>query len=122
MKELHFILKRIFPTILSILIFLSGTLIIFSNSSKFDVRYIKFVYSVLPGDIITLSHLSSNVIGTFLLILAYGIYRRLDSAYYLSIVAFIFAIFFSFFKGFNYLEAAFFSFILILLIPSKDRF
>lgn len=122
MKQLHFILKRIFPDILSILIFLSGTLIIFSNSSRFDVRYIKFIYSVLPGDIITLSHLSSNIIGTFLLILAYGIYRRLDSAYYLSIIAFIFAIFFSFFKGFNYLEAAFFSFILILLVPSKDRF
>jgi phosphatidylglycerol lysyltransferase len=122
MKNLHFIIKKIFPDILSILIFLSGTMIMFSNSSKFDLRYIKFIYSVLPGDIITLSHVSSNIIGTFLLILAYGIYRRLDSAYYLSIVAFIFSIFFSFFKGFNYLEAAFFSFILLLLIPSKDRF
>ena len=122
MKKLHFILKRIFPDILSILIFLSGSLIMFSSSSKLDLRYIKFIYSILPGDVITLSHLSSNIIGTFLLILAYGIYRRLDSAYYLSVIAFIFAIFFSFFKGFNYLEAAFFSFILILLIPSKDRF
>ena len=122
MKKLHFILKRIFPDILSILIFLSGALIMFSSSSKLDLRYIKFIYSILPGDVITLSHLSSNIIATFLLILAYGIYRRLDSAYYLSVIAFIFAIFFSFFKGFNYLEAAFFSFILILLIPSKDRF
>ncbi|MEG1808146.1 MAG: phosphatidylglycerol lysyltransferase domain-containing protein, partial [Cetobacterium sp.] len=69
-----------------------------------------------------LSHFSSNVIGTFLLILAYGIYRRLDSAYYLSVVSFVLAIFFSFFKGFNYIEAFIFSMILLLLIPSKDRF
>ena len=122
MKRLHFILKRIFPDILSSLIFLSGVLILFSSTSRLDIQYIKFIYSIMPGDVITLSHLSSNIIGTFLLILAYGIYRRLDSAYYLTVIAFILAIFFSFFKGFHYDEAAFFSFILLLLIPSKDRF
>ncbi|MEG0068755.1 phosphatidylglycerol lysyltransferase domain-containing protein [Cetobacterium sp.] len=122
MNRFKFILKRIFPDILSILIFLSGTLIIFSNTTKFTMRHIKYIYMILPGDVIVLSHFSSNVIGTFLLILAYGIYRRLDSAYYLSVVSFVLAIFFSFFKGFNYIEAFIFSIILLLLIPSKDRF
>ena len=122
MNRFKFILKRVFPDILSILIFLSGTLIIFSNTTKFAMNHIKYIYMILPGDIIVLSHLSSNIIGTFLLILAYGIYRRLDSAYYLSVVSFVLAIFFSFFKGFNYIEAFFFSVILLLLIPSKDRF
>lgn len=122
MKKLKFIIIKFFPDILSILIFISGALLVFSNSLKFEETHINLINKILPGDIIALSHLSASITGTFLLILSYGISRRLDSSYYLSIIFITFAIFFSFFRGFDYIQAIFLGIILLLLIPSKDRF
>ena len=122
MKNFKTILIKFFPDILSILIFISGALLVFSNSLKFEESHINLINKLLPGDIIALSHLSASITGTFLLILSYGISRRLDSAYYFSILTIVLAIFFSFFRGFDYFQAIFLGFILLLLIPTKDRF
>lgn len=108
--------------ILSVLIFLCGSLLLISGIYPETPEITYILFKVLPKDIILLSRLFSNIIGILLLIISYGIYKKINSAWYISILSLLSSILFLIIKGMRYKEAITLTAVLILLIFSKDYF
>lgn len=112
----------LFPLILSFFIFIGGALLIISGSIPPSVKNLDLVQEFFPLITIQFSHFVGSIVGTILLILAYGIKRRLDSSYYLAIIFLILGIIASLIKDFDIKSALGLLFILMGLIPAKEYF
>jgi phosphatidylglycerol lysyltransferase len=77
---------------------------------------------VLPLEVLVVSHLIGSAVGVALLILARGLYRRLDGAWWLTLILLIAGIIASLLKGFDYEEASLLAIILAVLLISHERF
>lgn len=108
--------------ILSILVFLSGALLLFSGAIPQNILHIEILSKILPTNIIILSHLLASITGTLLLILAYGIKRRLDIAYFLTIILILLGNMFLIFKGFSYSISIILFITFIFLIFERKKF
>lgn len=71
---------------------------------------------------IEVSHFAGSVVGAAFLLLSQGISRRLDAAYYLSVVAIVAGIAAALAKGFDYEEAMLLAFVLVLLWRARPAF
>lgn len=112
----------LFPTGLSFFIFIGGALLIFSGAIPPSVKNLDLVKEFFPLSTIQISHFIGSVIGTILLILAYGVKRRLDISYYLTIIFLILGIFVSLIKDFDFKAAIGLFIILLGTLPSKEYF
>ena len=88
--------------VLSFLVFISGALLLFSGAIPPNAAHIKLLSRLLPHNVIIVSHFLASVTGTLLLILAYGLKRRLDAAYFLTVILISLGNIFLIFKGFHY--------------------
>ena len=78
--------------------------------------------SLFPLPLIEVSHFVGSLAGAGLLILARGLQRRLDSAWWLAIGLLTIGIIASLLKGFDYEEAIFLSIIAAALVGCRRRF
>jgi len=69
-----------------------------------------------------LSHLLGSAVGVGLLVIAHGLYRRLDAAWWLTIWLLCAGILLSLLKGFDYEEATVLGVIVIVLVLARGRF
>jgi len=72
--------------------------------------------------VLEVSHLLASVIGMLLLILARGLQRRLDAAYWLTLVLLLAGAVFSLLKGIDYEEAIFLGLLALALMPAHKLF
>jgi phosphatidylglycerol lysyltransferase len=77
---------------------------------------------LLPLSVLEVSHLLASVIGKLLLILARGLQRRLDAAYWLTLVLLLAGAVFSLLKGIDYEEAALMTLLALALAPAHRLF
>jgi Uncharacterized conserved protein len=77
---------------------------------------------VLPLSVLEVSHLLASVIGMLLLILARGLQRRLDAAYWLTLVLLLAGAVFSLLKGIDYEEATLLVLLAMALAPARRLF
>lgn len=110
------------PLLISILIFAAGIVLIVSGSMPPLIYRVKILKDVLPVFTIKVSHFLGSITGAVLLILAYGIKKRLNGAYYMTIVFLGAGIALSLLKGLDYEEAFFLGVILAIIIPLKKYF
>ncbi|MDP3113897.1 MAG: bifunctional lysylphosphatidylglycerol flippase/synthetase MprF [Candidatus Cloacimonadaceae bacterium] len=110
------------PQIFSIISFLGGVILLFSNATPSLRQRLLAVHEFVPVPVIEISHFFASIIGIALLFLARGLQRRLNSAYYLTIVAMTAGIFVSIFKGHDYEEALTLGLMLLALIPCQKHF
>ncbi len=110
------------PRVLSVIIFASGALLLFSGATPELPARLQWIKNILPLPLLELSHFLGSLCGVALVLLARGIQRRLDAAYHLTIVFLGAGILFSLFKGFDYEEALILAIILGALLPSKRFF
>ncbi len=108
--------------VLSILVFTSGALLLFSGALPPNFAHIKILTRLLPQNVIIVSHLLASITGTLLLILAYGLKRRLDAAYFLTVILISLGNIFLIFKGFHYPIFFVLSVTLIFLLFERDKF
>lgn len=108
--------------LLSILVFTSGALLLFSGALPPNLVHIKILSKLLPENVIIVSHLLASITGTLLLILAYGLKRRLDAAYFLTVLLISMGNIFLIFKGFHYPIFFVLSVTLIFLLFERDKF
>ncbi len=108
--------------LLSVLVFTSGALLLFSGALPPNVVHIKILAKLLPENVIIISHLLASITGTLLLILAYGLKRRLDAAYFLTVLLVSLGNIFLIFKGFHYPIFFVLSITLIFLLFARDKF
>jgi phosphatidylglycerol lysyltransferase len=110
------ILKRIFsvasgwvgsvaPYFLAVTTFIGGCVLIFSGATEAVEERLAWLNDFLPLPVIEMSHFLGSIIGVGLLILARGLYRRLDAAYHLTAALLTAGILFSLLKGFDFEEA-----------------
>jgi len=104
------------------LIFAAGIVLIVSGSMPPLIYRIKILKDLLPVFTIKVSHFLGSITGAVLLILAYGIKKRLNGAYYMTIVFLGAGMTLSLLKGLDYEEAFFLGIILVIIIPLKKYF
>ncbi|MGB5247738.1 MAG: bifunctional lysylphosphatidylglycerol flippase/synthetase MprF [Woeseia sp.] len=90
------------PKAISVLIFLAGLVLLLSGASPAVESRLALISKALPLPLLEVSHLSGSIIGTGLLILAQGLYRRLHGAYLAALAAIVTGIVVSLIKGLDY--------------------
>ena len=110
------------PPVLSAIIFVAGTLLLFSSATPELPARLEWITNILPLPFLEISHFLGSLSGVALLIVARGIQRRLDAAYHLTVALLVAGILFSLFKGFDYEEALILAVMLAALLPAKGFF
>ncbi len=115
-------LSEITPQVFSILIFFGGISLLFSGALPSDPRYLHEIAYIVPLPLIEASRLFGSIIGVLLLLLANGLWNRIDGAYVLSLTVLLLGGIFALLKDFDYHEAAVLFTMFILLLPSRKHF
>lgn len=115
-------LSEITPQIFSILIFFGGMSLLFSGALPSDPRYLHEATYIIPLPLIEASRFFGSIIGMLLLLLANGLWKRIDGAYMLSLIVLLLGGVFALLKDFDCREAAVLFTMFILLFPSRKHF
>lgn len=110
------------PRLLAFACFISGVVLLISGAWPAEPRRLQWLAHVLPLGVLEASHFIGSIIGVVLLLLARGLQRRLDSAYWLTLVMLAAGIAASLLKGFDYEEAVFLAVMLAALAPCREHF
>lgn len=111
-----------FPNFLSVIISLSGIILIFSGFFPFKSDLITKVEVIFPFLSLETSHFIGAAVGTTLLFLAYYIQNRFELAYFLSIIFLGCSVALSLVKEFHLFFIAFLTLTFIGTIPTKKYF
>jgi phosphatidylglycerol lysyltransferase len=77
---------------------------------------------VVPLPVLELSHLLGSAVGVGLMVLANGLYRRLDAAWYLTMWLLCAGVLLSLLKGFDYEAATILGAVAVILVSARSRF
>jgi phosphatidylglycerol lysyltransferase len=110
------------PPVLTVITFLSGVIMLFSGATPAISYRLEQLSVYVPLPVIEVSHFLGSIFGVGLLILARGLQRRLDTAYYMTVALVVAGIILSLLKGLEYEEASVLLVMLFILIPSKPSF
>lgn len=110
------------PQAIAAAVFLAGTVLLVSGATPAIGSRLAWLADVLPLEVLEVSHLVGSAVGVALLILARGLYQRLDGAWWLTLVLLVAGILASLLKGFDYEEASLLALILAALLISHERF
>ena len=110
------------PALFAVMALLGGTVMLWSGATPSLHRRLDFMHGFVPLPVIEASHLLGSVVGLWLVLLARGLYRRLDGAYWLGCGLYLAGIVFSILKGFDWEEAGFLAILLLVLAPSHRAF
>jgi phosphatidylglycerol lysyltransferase len=114
--------SRLVPSFMAVLVFVAGVILLISGASPEAQWRLDLLEGVVPLSVLEVSHILGSMIGLALLILARGLYRRLDSAWYVSVTALAAAVVVSLVKGLDYEEAAILTVILAVLASCRREF
>ena len=112
----------IVPPIMTALAFAAGVLLMVTTATPTPGHQLAWVGMILPLSMIEASHLLSSVLGLVLLVLAYGLYHRLNGAYWLTIFCLVLGIAAALAKGFDVTAAGFLMIVLLALLPCRAEF
>ncbi|HPT73260.1 MAG TPA: bifunctional lysylphosphatidylglycerol flippase/synthetase MprF, partial [Candidatus Cloacimonadota bacterium] len=110
------------PQFFAIMAFLGGIILLFSTATPSLHHRLMALDEFVPVPVIEISHFIGSIIGIALLFLARGLQKRLDSAYYMTILLMMAGILVSLLKGFDYEESLLLCIMLLVLIPSHRHF
>lgn len=114
--------SRLVPPFMAALVFVAGVILLISGAAPETDWRLEMLDGVVPLAVLEVSHILGSLIGLVLLILARGLYRRLDSAWYVSVVALAAAVVVSLVKGLDYEEAIILALVLAILVPCRREF
>ena len=110
------------PYLFSFTIFAGGAMLLFSGATPAVTWRLEWLTDLLPLPMIEISHFLGSLVGMGLLIVAWGLWRRLDSAYLLTVFLLGAGIVFSLLKGFDYEEAIALAVMLGVLLSCRRYF
>lgn len=110
------------PHAFAVTVFLGGMVLLFSGATPALSGRIVWLSHVLPLPLIEASHFLGSMAGTALLLLARGLQRRLDAAYYLTLTLLGVGITASLLEGFGYEEAIVLAIMAGALWPCRHAF
>lgn len=110
------------PQVLAISTFLAGLILLFSGATPAAAGRLGWIADILPLPVIEASHFLGSVAGGGLLVLAWGIQRRLDAAYVLTVALLGGGIAVTLLKGLDYEEAVILTVMLASLVAARREF
>ncbi len=110
------------PRVLSFLTFLAGALLLFSGATPSVHSRLEWLRHFLPLGVLEVSHFMGSLVGVGLLILARGLHKRLDAAYFVTAALLFTGIIASLLKGLDYEEAFLLTVLLLALLPCHKFF
>ena len=112
----------IVPRVMAFNVFVAGSILLFSGATPAAAGRMALLRRVLPLPLVEMSHFVGSLIGVLLLLLARGLQRRIESAYYLTIILLCGGIVASLLKGFDVEEAGILAAMLVVFIPCRRDF
>jgi phosphatidylglycerol lysyltransferase len=110
------------PLISAILVFVGGFILMVSGALPAEHDRMSILRYAVPLPFVEASHFVASIIGTLLLIVAYGLARRLETAWRVALLLLLFGAAFSLLKGIDYEEAVVCYTIAALLVAGRRWF
>ncbi len=110
------------PKLLAVFMMLGGAVLMFSGATPSTASRMHWIHAAVPLPIIELSHFMGSIVGVGLLVVAWGLARRLDAAWVLGTIGLVVGIAVSLLKGADYEEATVLGALLLALLASRDEF
>ena len=110
------------PQAIAIAVFVAGAVLLFSGATPALHSRLDMLRNFVPLPILELSHLLGSAVGVGLLVIAHGLYRRLDAAWWLTVWLLCAGILLSLLKGFDYEEAMILGVVVVMLVSARARF
>lgn len=121
-KRALVIVSTIAPILYGILTFLAGGVMIIASALPSFLPRIDYMARFVPEAIIELSHLFASGVGTLLLIVSLGLWRRLHNAWTSAMILFPAAALFTYVKGGDATSIALLLILALCLSSSKEAF
>jgi len=115
-------LNLVVPQTMSALVFIAGSILLVSGATPSIAERTAALERFLPLSVVELSHLGGSVIGVALVILARGLYYRLDAAWHLTLWLLGAGVAASLLKGLDYEEALLLAVIMLPLLVTRREF
>ena len=115
-------LSAVTPQAIGIAVFGAGAVLLFSGATPAISHRLVWLRHFVPLPVLELSHLLGSAVGVGLMMLANGLYRRLDAAWWLTVWLLCAGILLSLLKGFDYEEAIVLAAVVVLLVSARLRF
>lgn len=114
--------SSVVPLVIGATIFIAGLVLLLSGATPAATGRLRLISALLPLPVIEISHLLGSIAGAALLVLAWGLQRRLDAAWYMTMVLLALGAVASLLKGFDYEEATLMAVMLAVLGASRAEF
>jgi phosphatidylglycerol lysyltransferase len=115
-------LSAVTPQASAIAVFGAGAVLLFSGAMPAVGNRLAWLGRFVPLPVLELSHLLGSAVGVGLMVLANGLYRRLDAAWWMTIYLLYAGILLSLLKGFDFEEAIVLAAVVALLFSARERF
>ncbi len=110
------------PALLSAAVFAAGGLLLFSAATPSASYRLELFRDFFPLALLETSHFAASLIGVALLLIADGLRRRVDAAYFAALGLLAAGAFFSVLKAFEWEEALALAGVIALLAPARKLF
>lgn len=110
------------PRIMTVLVFVAGVMLLFSGATPTPHGRLQVIRRLLPLPVIEVSHFLGSLTGILLVLLARGLQRRIETAYFATAGLLLAGVALSLLKGFDYEEAVLLSAMLLLFLPYRKYF
>lgn len=110
------------PYALSFLVLGGGIMLLVSGAAPEEPSRLRLLGEIFPLSVIEASHFIGSLAGMALVILGWGLTRRLDGAWLLTMVFLGVGATAALLRGVEVMEAGFLLLILLVLLPSRRRF
>jgi phosphatidylglycerol lysyltransferase len=110
------------PALFAAMALLGGAVLLWSGATPAVPLRLEVLEHLVPLPVVEASHLMGSVVGVWLLLLARGLYRRLDGAYWMACGLYCAGIAFSLLKGVDWEEAGLLAIFLGGLAPARRAF
>jgi phosphatidylglycerol lysyltransferase len=121
-RLLRTFLSAVTPQAIAIAVFVAGAALLFSGATPGLDNRLALLRDFVPLPVLELSHLLGSAVGVGLLVIAHGLYRRLQTAWWLTIWLLCAGILLSLLKGFDYEEALVLAVVVAMLASARERF
>ena len=110
------------PTLAAIAALAAGLMLLASGATPSEPERLRNLIQFAPISLIEISHFLSSILGLVLVLLAFGLRRRLDAAWAATIALVTLSAILALLKGFNWEESVALGLIGILLLPLHEAF
>jgi lysylphosphatidylglycerol synthetase-like protein (DUF2156 family) len=110
------------PNVGAVLALGAGIMLLVSGATPSDPERFRWVVQIAPLPLIEISHFLSSILGLMLVLLAFGLRRRLDAAWGATVGVLALAAVLALFKGFNWEQTGALVVIGLIMLPLHAAF